>query len=348
MKKSIITLAVLGAAVALPQVTMADVKVYGQAQVEVASYSRDEADVVGSGVTDGIAVEDNARGRIGIVATEDLGDNLKGLAKFEFKANTANGDAGGGASLTKRENFVGLKGSWGQLELGRLKSEYKYNGGVKYDPFVATSLEARGKGGMSKPKGSTGANLGYLGTNSFLSESVGYRVKAGPVKLGITYDPSEDSGLMSAAANFQTKKWEAFVAIIDAGDSLGTTAGDDEYSAVKFGGKFKFGNSTITGQYELTSPDTLGSTGTVPEPTFLFLGYQLKMGKNILVAQYGLNDADTTTGEGDIDYISLGVIHKFSKTTRVFGGFRSSSPDTGTGPSEDETVISVGLRKDFK
>ena len=328
MKKSIITLAVLGAAVALPQITMADVKVYGQAQVEVVSYSIDNA---GPGA-DGIAVEDNARGRVGIVASEDLGDNLKGIAKFEFKADTADGVASkdSDAALAARESFVGLKGSWGQVEMGRLKSEYKYNGGVNYDPFVATSLEARGKGGMSG---------GSLGHNSFLTESVAYRVKAGPVKLGITYDPSEDAGKMTAAANFQAKKWEAFVAIVDAGGPSGVAS----ESKVKFGGKFKFGKNTITGQYEMIDEDNAAGQ----EPTVMFLGYQLKLGKTILAAQYGTTDQDSG-GLGDLDYLTLGVIHKFSKTTRIFGGYRSTGIDTGTQPSQDITAISFGIRKDFK
>ncbi len=334
MKKSLITLAVLGAAVALPQVTMADVKVYGQAQVEVASYSIDNVAPGG----DGISVEDNARGRVGVVATEDLGDNLKGLAKFEFKADTADGTASknSDASLTARETWVGLKGGWGQFEAGRIRSEYKYAGGVKYDPFVATSLEARGKGGMSG---------GAFGHNSFLTDSIAYRVKAGPVKLGITYDPSEDAGKMSAAAKFGAKKWEAFIALVDEGDG-GNPAATSSPSKMKFGGKFKFGNNTITGQYELLDNDTGAANGD--EPTILFLGYQLKLGKNVLVAQYGLTDADFG-GVGDVDMLTVGIIHKFSKTTRIFGGYRSTSPDVGPlAASADVSVISVGLRKDFK
>lgn len=330
MNKKLIAIAA-GAVFALPMAASADVIVYGKAQVEVANFDRDLAgtlDQNGDPITDGIDVVDQARGRIGFKASEDLGDGLKGIAKFEFKADTADGVASGAAiALSPRESFVGLKASWGQIEMGRLKSEYKYTGGVKYDPFVATTLEARRNGGM------TGGSLGH---NGFLTKSVGYRVKAGPVKLGITYAPSEDDGLLSAAAKFGAKNWEAFLAVIDNGDRNGV--GSPAYSSAKVGGKVKFGGMhTIVGQFESTDPDTGGA-----EPTYLFLGYHLKMGKNTVVVQYGANDAD---GGTDIDYLTLGFIHKFSKSTRVFGGYRLTSPDSTV--SSDINVISVGLRKDF-
>jgi len=346
MKKRIITLAILGTtAVAVPTITVADVVLYGHAQVEVASFDIDGAPAGG----DGISVVDNARGRIGIKASEDLGGGLKGIAKFEFKADTAdgvaekdakitdsNGDTAtvkGQGALTPRESFVGLKGGWGQIEMGRLKSEYKYNGGVKYDPFVATTLEARGNGGMTK---------GSLGHNGFLTKSVAFRAKVGPVKLGITYAPSEDDGLLSAAVKGGGKSWEAFLAVIDNGDRAGTAPGTPSYSSVKFGGKVKIGGMhTIVGQFEQNDKDTGAAVGD--EPTIVFLGYHLKMGKNTLVVQFGSTDAD---GGTDVDYFTLGAIHKFSKTMRIFGGYRSTSPDTTV--SSDTTVISVGLRKDFK
>jgi len=333
MKKSIITLAVLGAAVALPMSASADMKVYAHAQVEIASYDIDGAAPGG----DGISVEDNARGRIGFKASEDLGGGLKGLAKFEYRVDTADGvrTADGGV-FTARQAWVGLKGGFGQIELGRIKSEYKYAGGVKYDPFVATALQARGNGGMSG---------GSLGHNSFLTDSLAYRVKAGMVKLGLTYDPSENQGKLSAAAVFGGKTWEGFVALVDAGDGGAVTPGPS-YSSTKFGGKIKFGGMhTISGQIELTDNDTGAVNGD--EQTFTFIGYQAKMGKNTLAAQIGIFDADGATSVGDVDYFALGIIHKFTKMTRVFGGIRTTSPDTGSAASQDVTVISVGMRKDF-
>jgi hypothetical protein len=68
-----------------------------------------------------------------------------------------------------RESMVGLRGGLGTLELGRLETPYKYSGGVKYDPFVATSLEARGAGVLSLgPSNASGE------TNHAIDEDVWY------------------------------------------------------------------------------------------------------------------------------------------------------------------------------
>ena len=338
MKKNLITLAIVGA-VMVPTLATADVSVYGRAQVEIAS--------VDNGTDSVITVADNSMGRIGVKATEDLGNGLTGLAKFEMKADTTDGDVskcsvGGaapagstckvGVSLSARESLVGLKGGFGQIELGNLKSEYKYNGGVKYDAFVATNLEARGAGGMSKPGD---ANLGH---NGFITRSVGYRGKAGPVKFGLTYAPSEDDGRMSAAAKFGGKDFEAFIARVDSGDTTGAGAG---YNANKLGGMYKMKGHKFMFQYEMRGSDA------TPEPTNMFLGYQGKFGKNTAVFQYGIEDADDGAGT-EKTMITLGVIHKFSKTTRIFGGYRSSDTDDDTGTIAEDARITVGLRKDWK
>ena len=363
MKKNLIAL-VASAAMIVPAAAMAgDVKVYGQAQAELSSF--DDGGTAGA-VLDMI---DNGRGRVGVKASEDLGNGWKALAQFEFKADTITNNtdstscsasststttpsAGTAttvttttcstkakASLTGRNSMVGLKGKSGQFELGRLKQAYKYTGGVKYDPFVTTLLEARGNGGMSGKTGK-GSDMGH---SSFHSAALGYRGKFGPVKVQVTYGPEEDDGSMTASAMIKQKNFEAFIAIADDGDRTSTTV--DGYSATKIGGAWMSGMHKVTGQYEMAD---LGGAGTAVEPTILFVGYQGKMGKNTFVAQIGQLDADGTTSAGDVAYMALGVVHKMSKMTRLMAGYRSSTVDGGTASDTDITAISVAMRKDFK
>jgi predicted porin len=389
MKKNLIAMAV--AALVAPVIASAedDVTVYGMAQVEVASF-----DPQGEGDS-AVDVVDNARGRLGVVATEDLGSGLKGLAKFEFKLDTADGnsstvcgdlttaapelnlDTNGdgvadaydhdgdgtadalpltgascsstGVALTSRELFVGLKGGFGQVELGRLKSAYKYAGGVAYDPFVTTTLEARKNGGMSK---------GDFGHTGFVSKSVGYNSpKLGPVGLRVTYAPSEDDSAYTASAKAEFKMGEVLVALADQGDRVS----GKEYSTWKIGGQLRLagGAHKLALQYEGTDQKEK-ATNTKKEisnkPTYLFAGYQGTFGKSTFVAQFGLNDSDLKDNPNtpDVDesqgkskdttYYALGAIYKFSKNTRVFGGYRVSDVDDDSGQS----VISIGMRKDFK
>jgi predicted porin len=301
MNKTLLAVAVSAAMVASTAAVAGDVVVYGQAQVEVASYS------------------------------EDLGNGLKGIAQFEFKADASDNtvDNTSGASLSGRVSQVGLSGGFGTVVLGNLKSPYKYTGGVKYDPFVTTALEARKNGGMTS---------GALGHNGFVSNLVAYASPKGPVTASVGYGPSEDDGLVALDVKYSQGGVEAFVAYVDAGDRLnGGVAGDDTgYSATKVGGQWKSGPHKISGQYEMT--EATDAANNKVEPTVLFLGYQMKMGKNTFVAQYGDTDHDTTAD--NTTYMALGVIHKFTKMTRLYAGYRDTS--------DVENVVTVGLRKDFR
>ena len=318
MKHSLIALAV-GAASSAAVVTPAaagDVTVYGRAQVEIAVLSNQQegttCDAPNQGPStscDGIDILDNAQGRVGFKASEDLGHGMKGLAKFEFKADTADND-----TWSARESLVGLKAGWGQVELGNLKSAYKYYGGVKYDPFVSTTLQARGNGGMSgSPKYGKSSAISSIpvntpadpaddpntmssayGHNGFLKNQLGYQYTGGPIKFRVTYGLREGSGDYSLGLMYKVDKWEIFGAAVSTGDVYNDGGnGDDlkDFMSYKLGGAFKLGAHKFMAQYEQHSA-TAESGGEDFEPTHMFLGWNMKMGKNVFVVQGGMYDAD--------------------------------------------------------
>jgi predicted porin len=321
MKKNLIALAVSAAMVA-PVAVMADVKVYGIGQVELTQF-----DPQASGADSTTDVHENfGMSRVGVKASEDLGNGMTAIAAFEFKADTSDNSTGGNssnASLTGRDSYVGLKGGFGTVTAGRLKSPYKYAGGVKYDAFVATSLQARGtNGGMSH---------GDLGHSGFLSNHLGYMNKFGPIALNVVYSPVTDDENIGLSAMYNQGGIEAFVAMID---YSGADASTDDYSATKFGGSFTTGPHKIMAQLENTDADGY-------EVAFTYVAYQLKMGNNKLVLQVGTEDQDNDAK--DASYMVVGAYHNFSKTTSLFGGYRSTDVDDDSG----ETAISVGLRQKF-
>lgn len=372
MKKNLIAIAV-AAAVSVPFAASAEdnITVYGLAQVEVGS-----VDPQAAGADSYVTEVDNANGRVGVAATEDLGGGLKGLAKFEFRTNTNNLDVKNGISLTGRESFVGLAGGFGQVELGRLKSAYKYAGGVTYDPFVATLLEARNAG-----KAMSG---GIFGQGGFLSNQIGYNTpKLGPVSVRVTYGPSDNDSSYTASVKASFPMFEAFVALADEGDlnmtksstststrstvtGITTTVAKvtnyTDYSTVKLGGQLKLagGAHKISLQYEMLDQKTSTKTTTTDDstapppapvsttttgsqkPKYLFLGYQGNFGKSTFVAQFGNSDQDVTDGKAT--YFAVGAIYHFSKATSVFGGYSNTDQKDKKGQS----VISIGLKKTFK
>ena len=342
MNKKMIVLT-LGATLSAPVSAQTDITVYGSGQIEFASWSGD--------FVTGTQVSDN-RGRIGVDATEDLGEGLTALFRAEFEADFSDGDSnavstsipesivgidanGDGdlldeivlsnstEALSKREMMIGLKGDFGEVNFGRIKQAYKYTGGREYDPFNATLHEARG----------TSMSGGALGHNSFLNDSVSYKNTFNQFTAWITYDldnggPSADDqdNSMTASLKFSGNNFEAFI------KTATNNAEINKYTANSIGGQFKVSNVTISAQLENTE---FGTT----EMDYTFLGSQMQMGKSNLILQYGAQDRGLPD---DTTKLTLGAIHKFSERTRAFAGY--SNTDFG---STNRSVISVGMRVDI-
>ena len=322
MNKKILALAV-GSALAMPMMAQAKVVVYGHAQVEIGTTD--------NGTTDEVFTRDQSRGRFGIKASEKLGNGMTAIAKFEFKLDTADGESGdaGGNVLTSRESLVGLKGSFGTVELGTLKQPYKYMGGVTYDPFVATNLEARTNGGQ------TGGKFGHKG---FLSNSIAWKSNNfNGISIWALISIDEDA-TTTTTNTVQASDGDYSIGVkynngpLEVG-IVGTNDDSSNTEKTKLFGQYKLGNHKFSGSYEMQE------VGTVDTDVWFF-GYQLRSGNNTFVAQLGNTDPD---GTGETDYYAIGMIHHLSKKTRLFGGFRNT--DAGTGGETD--IISVGLRMIF-
>ncbi|HEZ2952099.1 TPA: trimeric porin PorB [Neisseria meningitidis] len=122
MKKSLIALTLA----ALPVAAMADVTLYGtiKAGVETSrSVEHNRGQVVsvetGTGIVD-------LGSKIGFKGQEDLGNGLKAIWQVEQKASIAGTDSGWG----NRQSFIGLKGGFGKLRVGRLNSVLKDTGDI--------------------------------------------------------------------------------------------------------------------------------------------------------------------------------------------------------------------------
>ena len=125
MKKSLIALAVLGAAASAQA---ADISLYGVVDTGLAytyndNWARSGEDVVHS--TDGessleMASGINASSRFGIVGSEDLGNGMKVAFKLESGINPDDGNLGQGGRLFGREASLTLSGDFGKISAGRM------------------------------------------------------------------------------------------------------------------------------------------------------------------------------------------------------------------------------------
>jgi len=124
----------------------ADTTVYGSLRL-AETYNKPPSSVGGSnwGVT-------NHSSRLGFKGTEDLGNGLSAVYRYEFKVEAADGgllNAGGANRLA----YVGLKGGWGELTIGTQWNPYYFAVAGEVDIYAWLAGSAGGyynNGGVTR------------------------------------------------------------------------------------------------------------------------------------------------------------------------------------------------------
>jgi len=289
---------------ALPLQASADVSWSGRVQVEVAS-----GDTAGeSGLRMGDTYYDGGNASY-LGATFSDGD---AFGKINLNLNHFKDSSAPGV----RDVYAGIKMGPGSLKLGRFSSAYKTAGGVKYDPFVATGLQARGNGGQSG------------GQNSYV-EAIGYSAKVAGVKVNVNYgldnpdDATSDTAL-SASVAYGFGGGEVFFAT---SDNFG-------YTGSKVGGKYAMGETSLRLQVELPDADT-------HDTQMMFLGVEHKLAGMTVGGWFGMS----TTGDADaVSSFAAGVKKSMGKKTSAYAGFKSEG---AAGDADATTALVVGMRTGF-
>jgi predicted porin len=347
MKKTLLAMAVGATIVAAPVIAQADVKLYGKIQVEVVNLD--------GGIYDNYTRQGDYSGmsRIGFDASKDLGNGLKAIGKLAWGLNPSDGSNNGFAF--SREQYVGLAGGWGAFIAGRVQSPYKTYGGVKWDPFVATFMQARRMGGMSGDA---------TGHNGFVNDQLVY---ASPVMAGIKFAAHYglDQDAVSPTNGGADGTWGAGVSgtwgpveVIGAyltykntTNNLpgvgceGPACGGDKISNSKIGVRYKGQGLTAALQYE--DVDNVGGirvnglpVGRVGKGKVLFANLGYKFGNTLIAGNYGTTDAKSDL-QKDIDYWALGARYYLAKKVSTYIGYAETKQDT------KYKLLGVGMRYDF-
>jgi predicted porin len=376
MNKKLLTVAVGAALAATAMSASAEVKVFGAAQFEIAAQTTTKEvtnESTGVVTTDTSAfngnLRDRQRGRWGIKASEDLGHGMKGLAHIEYdtqgEGDNAGTNCGGlGCGGGERQIWAGIKGKFGMISGGSHHGIYKTYGGVKWDPLVATNLEARGNNGMS------GSAFGH---NNFLDRTLRYvSPKLGPVTIafirGFDYSDTKDNSdaaanspggagedkgngrdgshwQLGAKAKFGPVEGIAVYGVekqikhangtTGAAGAPGADAALVDSSRIKLGARFSFAKMHKIA-LQIESIKDRGFEGRTE--SHIFLNWVGKFGKIMPIVGLGqyvdLQDAEPSGGSDDITNVGImfqaAVAWKPSKTFRVFGGVMSSANNIET------------------
>ena len=357
MQKKLIAIAVGATMVAAPMFAQADVKLKGQLQVELTNVDGGETPT-GATAIDSVTRQGdyNARSRWLIDASKDLGNGLKAVGRLAWRVNPSDGIAS-----AARDQYVGLAGNWGAVVAGRLPSPYKMKGGIKWDPFVTTFMQARQQGGMS------GTALGH---NSFINDIIAYVMpELGGINATFAYHASDDgnntAGPLTADSGTYsiggTGKWgpvEVVLKYLKAKTSVTETgASADDITQASAGIRYKGNGLTAAYQYEdvdLAGPinadglPTGFDTFTAGKFNFINLGY--KFGNTLIAGNYG-NFRSEDDGDQDVDYGAIGVRYFFDKKVSLHGGYTNIDVQSGVNdPAANKgtyDIWGIGMRYDF-
>jgi predicted porin len=308
--KSTLLLAVLGALSANAQ---ADVNVYGKANVSV--QSSDE------GAGSATEIKSNSS-RFGFKGSEKLDSGLEVIYKLEFQVDVSDADSKGDSdNITARSQYVGLKGGFGEVVIGRNDTAFKLSQG-KIDQF--NDLEADVKN-LFKGENRVGNTVSYKSA-SFN----GFKVLA----TFIAEDKTDGENGYSGAITYgdsALKKSKYYVAV----------AGDSEvkgYDALRVTGQFKATDALKLGaMYQ--KQEKVDGTGTADG---FLLNAAYGFGKNTFKVQYQTIDFDAAESK-DVDGFSVGIDHKLNKSTKLYGFYSTVDEDQGT----EEDYLGLGIEYKF-
>ncbi len=298
MLKTLVAASVLSA-MATP--VMADTTVYGKANVTVQSSD----DGAGS-VTE---LKSNAS-RLGVKGSQKLDGGLEVVYKYELQVDVS--DESGEKNLKSRNQYVGLKGAFGEVLVGRNDTMLKQSQG-KFDLF--SDLEADIK------------NL-WKGENR-MSDSITYKTpKMNGFQGGISYilDEDNDDAATSLSLTYgdgALKKGKYYAAIAIDSDVKGYDATrltfGTKVSDVKIGAMFQTQENVESGD----------------EKDGFLVNAQYKVGAYNLKGQYQSMEDDNG--------FTFGADRKLGKSTKLFAFYTTFNFDM----AEDETYLGLGLEHKF-
>ena len=302
MLRTLLATSILAAVVA--PVHASNLDVYGK--VNVSLQSSDEGD--GSETE----LKSNAS-RLGFKGEQKLDSGLTVVYKYEMQVDVT-GDSDKDDNISARNQYIGLKGEFGQILLGRNDTVFKKSQG-KLDLFNDYEADIK--------------NL-WKGDNRLSDSITYYSPKFNGIQLGVSYilDEEEDDAATSISATYgdkALKKGKYYAAIAVDSDVKGYDA-----TRVVFGTKIS--EVKVAAMYQ-----TQENVETGIDDSGFLVNAQYQVGKFNFKGQYQTMEDDNA--------LSIGVDHKLGKSTKAYAWYSTFNFDAID--VEDENYLAIGLEHKF-
>lgn len=361
MKKTLIA-AGISAVLAAPA-AMADTTVYGKVRMSVNNIDKD------ANTSDSWAMTSHGS-RLGVKGSEDLGNGLTAIYGLEFQVNVDTEDNTDAAqtltwsslssgstesvvttadtttpTLTARNQYVGLKGGFGTVLVGRHDTPYKMAGSAAlFNDTIADEQKAN-DGIIQRNFETRAANaIAYI-TPTVNGLHAAVAVVPGE-ETSTTAGTAVANGLsdaISAVVVYENGPLKASYAYESYDKEFGTGRTADQ-TGKKLNVSYGMGDITLAGTMEKID-DTDGT-----ENDAWLLSAKYKMGANDLLISYGEYDDDDngsmsySSAAGDFNMLNVGVAHNFSKRSQIMAIYTESDADTA---NTDKTGFAIQLNHSF-
>ncbi|MCB1865648.1 MAG: porin [Chromatiales bacterium] len=312
MKKKLLVAAVAAVMVA-PLAANADPKVYGKFHVSI---DRWDGDVSG----DAFYVKSRAS-RLGVKGSEDLGGGLAVTYQAEFQVDIDDNGGDNGPLWTARNQFVGLKGGFGEVRVGNHDTPYKISTG-SLDYFSDEAGDYNATAGMVDRR--AGNAIAYI-SPTFGGLHIAAAIVPGEAP-GTDGDDLHDG--ISIAAMYSAGGLYAAIAYEDVED-----LGAAPETMWRAGVGYDAGAFRVAAVYEDRSD---------PDSESFFINAGFKFGNNEVKALYAKTD-----GGSDPDSFGIGLDHHFSKKTKGYIQYVDSERQIQNYGVEEANAFSVGLVTSF-
>ncbi len=346
MKKSLIALAVLAASSS----AFAGTDLYGQVRMGVDHINSSAANADKWQVADKVS-------RIGVKGSEDLGGGMSAVYGLEWGVDIDNNGTLGTTTertdvsvLRARNQFVGLKGAFGTVLVGRHDAPYKLAGSA--DLFADTTGDATCETATASATG-----VCIIGRNGFDTRAQNTVAYVSPDWNGFHFavagipgeqtGASEANGLAdawSATAVYKNGPLNASVSQQKFSKEFPATNGAEDKTGTKFNIGYTMGDIKLGYTHESSDNGyTAGSQKDKGQLASIAYG----MGPITLGYQYGyFNNKNTESStQTDVKTHTVGVIYALSKRTSTYAAYadvKNTHADTADGK-----VFTMGLNHAF-
>jgi len=331
MKNKIIALAVMSALTVPAAGYAADKKkndgtpvLYGKAHLSYGTLEQK---------TNGVTDYDNWQARshasrFGIKGKRDVSDSLAVTYKFEWQIDYEESDDAG---LDRRNMYLGLKGGFGEVRIGRHDTPLKMAQG-KFDQFGDTDADLKNAGDEDGENRLDNVLL-YLGeTNGFKYQVM---VAPGEDNAGATADDGP-ADTISLAAGYS----KGPIHVMVAHDSYENGGNSAEDSMTRVVGTYKFGSMQVGALIQSGVEDDEPATS---KEDWIGLSFSAKVGgSGKIKAQYiEVEDSSANPLEGTL--IALGYDHSFDKKTKGYVMYSNLEEEQSGAKTLEKSFLGVGL-----